>query len=147
MPTTPAGPTAPAALQRIRWILNPVRFLRNGHGSTYLVSDPKALQAILSSNTGRLFRAPGDRNRILAPLPGRRGTILLSGEEHRQRRFGAGLHPPAAPAAGSLPRARHLPPGAVPGALVLPLRIHALAQYELKIVLGSSQPSRAPLAR
>lgn len=54
MPTTLAGPTAPAALQRVQWILDPVgymrshthrfggifavRFLANEHGSTYLGS-------------------------------------------------------------------------------------------------------------
>ena len=102
MATTLAGPTTPAALQRVRWIFDPVgyirnhsrrfgglfpvRFLRNEHGSTYLVSDPRALQTILTSDSGKVFSAPGDLNRILAPLLGRRGTILLSGEEHRQRR-------------------------------------------------------------
>ncbi|KEF43178.1 MAG: cytochrome P450 [Cyanobium sp. CACIAM 14] len=102
MATTLAGPTAPAALQRVQWILDPVgymgthsrrfggifpvRFLPNDQGSTYLVSDPKALQAILSNDAGRVFSAPGELNAILAPLLGRRGTILLSGEEHRQRR-------------------------------------------------------------
>ena len=102
MTTTIPGPTAPAALQRVRWIFDPVgymrthsrrfgglfpvRFLANEHGSTYLVSDPRALQTILSNDSGKVFSAPGDLNRILAPLLGGRGTILLSGEEHRQRR-------------------------------------------------------------
>jgi len=87
-----------------RWILDPTGFLREklrhgedsfhvsvfgdamGGGSVFLLTEPKAIQALMSRDTGSEFSSPGELNLILAPLLGMRNTILLSGVAHRHRR-------------------------------------------------------------
>lgn len=93
---------APDVIQMAHWILDPVGYMgRNferfgdifrtpvfssASGSVYLVSDPRALQQILTNDAGKIFSAPGELNEMFASLLGRHGTILLSGERHRRRR-------------------------------------------------------------
>jgi len=90
--------------QLARWILDPTGFLREklrhgeesfhvsvfgdamGGGSVFLLTEPKAIQALMSRDTGSEFSSPGELNLILAPLLGMRNTILLSGVAHRHRR-------------------------------------------------------------
>jgi cytochrome P450 len=102
MRTSIPGPAAPAALQTAHWILDPVGYMRSNferfgdlfrtpvfpspEGSAYLLRDPGALQAVLTSDTGRTFSSPGELNEMFASLLGRQGTILLSGGRHRRRR-------------------------------------------------------------
>ncbi len=57
-----------------------------GGGSVFLLTEPKAIQALMSRDTGSEFSSPGELNLILAPLLGMRNTILLSGVAHRHRR-------------------------------------------------------------
>jgi cytochrome P450 len=101
MPTIPV-PKAPAYLQIARWIFDPIGYMETNFqqygdifqayvswGSTeplVLVNDPQAIQHILTHDTGKTFTAPGDVNRILEPLLGRQGLILLSGNHHRRHR-------------------------------------------------------------
>jgi cytochrome P450 len=90
--------------QLARWILDPTGYLREklrhgeesfqvsvlgdfmGGGSVFLLTEPKAIQALMSRDTGSEFSSPGELNLILAPLLGVRNTILLSGVAHRHRR-------------------------------------------------------------
>jgi cytochrome P450 len=105
-PQLPRPPRSrlPKALQMGRWILDPVGYLRRQgrrHGDFYQVpisaqipgaapvfflSEPQALQQLFSSDSGKLFSAPGEANELLASILGRHNTILLSGNAHRQRR-------------------------------------------------------------
>jgi cytochrome P450 family 110 len=88
------------AIQLWQWITNPVKYLRNcdrQYGDIFavqmsglfkgvvFVSNPAAIQQLLTSDT-KQFIAPGSVNQILRPFLGNRGTILLDGAEHRQRR-------------------------------------------------------------
>jgi cytochrome P450 family 110 len=90
----------PKAIQLWQWITNPVRYLHNcdqQYGDIFavhfsklfdgviFVSNPAAIQQLLTSDT-KQFTAPGTANQLLKPLLGDRGTILLDGLEHRQRR-------------------------------------------------------------
>ena len=94
--------SSPAFLQTIQWILDPVgymktNFKRHGDifnayvawgkfGSLTLVNEPKAVQYMLTHDSGREFTSPGDVNYILESLLGRHNLIMLSGDRHRQRR-------------------------------------------------------------
>ena len=96
-------------LRQLKWILDPVNYLEAtkeklpdffeedalgfGDGPLVIASHPDALQFILSrdSYSGRqsqraLFHSPGEFNRLLAPLIGDAGTIMLSGGRHKERR-------------------------------------------------------------
>jgi cytochrome P450 family 110 len=90
----------PKAIQLWQWITNPVGYLHNcdrQYGDIFavhfsklfdgviFVSNPAAIQQLLTSDT-KQFTAPGTANQLLKPLLGDRGTILLDGLEHRQRR-------------------------------------------------------------
>ncbi len=97
----PAART-PKLLQIAQWILDPIAYMANNsrrYGTlfyapvwgkdsqrVFMVSDPKAIQFILTHDTGKGFTSPGELNELLAPMLGRQNTILLSGEQHRQRR-------------------------------------------------------------
>lgn len=90
-----------ALFRRLEWILDPVSYLERtkvetpdffeedslgfGVGPTVIVSHPEAMQFILSRDR-KTFAAPGDFNRILAPLIGDTSAIMLSGEQHKARR-------------------------------------------------------------
>ena len=113
---TPAGLVAPGRIEPVqqsalrrrwqlaRWILDPTGYLRAqlrhgkesfqvsvfgnamGSGPVFLLSEPKAIQALMSRDSGSEFSSPGELNLILSPLLGVRNTILLSGVAHRHRR-------------------------------------------------------------
>ncbi len=101
MQTVPT-PKAPALQQLTQWIFNPVGYMEANckrYGDIFqahlsvdnsaplvLVNEPKALQFILSHDTGKEFSSPGDVNRIFEPLLGRQNLILLSGNQHQRRR-------------------------------------------------------------
>lgn len=98
VPTT----ETPLVRQIIRWILDPVGYLKvnskrygdifnarilwgNSNGFT-VVSEPKALQQMLTQDTGKTVSSPGEANKILEPLLGKQNLIMLSGAEHKRRR-------------------------------------------------------------
>ena len=94
--------TTPALIQTIQWILNPVGYMNtnfNRYGDIFrgyvtwdgdeplvLVNEPKAVQYILTHDTGGKFTAPGEVNQILEPLLGRQNLIMMSGRQHQNRR-------------------------------------------------------------
>ncbi|MEM9949694.1 MAG: cytochrome P450, partial [Cyanobacteria bacterium P01_D01_bin.36] len=94
-------PKGLSLFRRLEWILDPVTYLERtqtqlpdffeedslgfGVGPTVIASHPKAIQYILSRDR-KLFKAPGEFNRILAPLIGDTSAIMLSGEQHKTRR-------------------------------------------------------------
>ncbi|MGA1357358.1 MAG: cytochrome P450, partial [Prochlorothrix sp.] len=66
-----------------------ISFRRQQYGQEtrlFILSEPKALQQILSQDTGKVFSAPGEVNQLLAPLVGNNSVILVSGQTHRRRR-------------------------------------------------------------
>jgi cytochrome P450 family 110 len=92
--------TAPKSFQLWQWITNPIKYLQNcdrQYGDTYavhlsnlfkgvvFVSNPAAIQQVLTSDT-KQFAALSTTNQLLRPFLGDRGTILLEGIEHKQRR-------------------------------------------------------------
>lgn len=95
-------PKAPTLLQIGQWIFDPLGYMTNNFqkfgdlfqayvswGSSeplLMLSEPQAIQYLLTHDTTKQFTAPGDVNRILEPLLGRQSLILLSGNEHRRRR-------------------------------------------------------------
>jgi cytochrome P450 family 110 len=94
------GPQAPAFLQSLHWILNPVSYLESNHkrypdlfiakgtgfaNTVVMVSHPEATQQILTSDRKQLS-APRDFNLLLRPLIGDHSVIMLEGEAHRKRR-------------------------------------------------------------
>ena len=101
MNTIPRSRT-PDILQMTQWTLDPVGYMQtnfsrygdvfqapiawSGSGSYCLVSEPKAIQYLLTRDTGKELSAPGELNKVLEPMIGRQNVILLSGEPHRNRR-------------------------------------------------------------
>lgn len=95
-------PKAPKLLQLGQWILDPVGYMKNNfqqYGDLFqshvtwsssksllMLSDPKAMQYMLTHDTDKEFSTPGDVNEILAPLIGWQNIVLSSGNEHRRRR-------------------------------------------------------------
>ncbi len=95
-------PKSPTLLQIAQWIFDPLGYMKKNFrecgdlfqayvswGNTnplLMLNEPKALQYILTHDTGKEFTAPGEVNRILEPLLGRQNLILLSGNEHQRRR-------------------------------------------------------------
>jgi cytochrome P450 family 110 len=90
----------PAFMQMAQWIIDPVSFMENAArkysdifgakvgltiGDLVFVSSPSALQQILT-NDRKQFSAPGEVNRITAPLLGDYSVIMLDGETHKKRR-------------------------------------------------------------
>lgn len=94
-------PKGLSALRRLEWILDPVTYLERtktdtpdffeedslgfGTGPVIITSHPEAIQYILSRDR-KTFSAPGEFNRILAPIIGDASVIMLSGEQHKERR-------------------------------------------------------------
>ncbi len=92
----------PEALQTTQWVLNPVGYLKtnfdrygdlfqspitsNGSDSYLFVNEPKAIQYILTHDTGKELSSPGELNELLVPMLGRQNVIMLSGKQHRNRR-------------------------------------------------------------
>jgi cytochrome P450 family 110 len=98
--TLPPSSNAPNLIQLWQWIMTPLKFLHDyeqrcgdiftvsmtgGFDGAVFVSNPQAIQQLLTGDT-KQFSAPGEINGILQPFLGNKGTLLLSGIEHRQRR-------------------------------------------------------------
>jgi len=96
----PPGPKTPAPLQMIQWIARPMQFMEDcakrygdiftarvatGFIPVVFVSNPQALQEILTGDT-KEFEAPGESNKIMAPLLGKQSVIALSSDRHRRQR-------------------------------------------------------------
>jgi cytochrome P450 family 110 len=97
----PQGPKTPPFVQLIQWITNPFDFmescarrygdiftLRIGLGFRPLVyvSNPQALQEILTNDMGKKIEAPGEANTIFEPFIGTQGIMTQSGERHIRKR-------------------------------------------------------------
>ena len=94
----PPGPTTPPVVQVARWIARPTEFMnktRREYGDVFtlrfasvgpiiFVSDPTLIKQIFTASPDQL-RA-GEANWPLIPVLGERGTLLLDGKEHLQRR-------------------------------------------------------------
>ena len=97
-PTLPPGPAVPPVVQVARWIARPTDFMNRtrreygdvftvrfaGVGRFVFVSDPMLIKQIFTAPPEQL-RA-GEANWPLIPMLGGRGTLLLDGREHLQRR-------------------------------------------------------------
>jgi cytochrome P450 family 110 len=95
-------PKTPIFVQTTQWVLDPQGYMKNnvqrlgdifrasviwrGMQPLLFVSDPKAVQYMLTHDTGKEFTSPGELNEVLSPLLGRQNLILLSGAQHRNRR-------------------------------------------------------------
>lgn len=92
----------PKVLQTAEWILHPTGYMQtnfNRYGDIFqaaiipnsttplfFVNEPKAIQYLLTHDTGKEFSSPGELNEAFVPLLGRQNVILLSGKQHRNRR-------------------------------------------------------------
>jgi cytochrome P450 len=92
----------PESIQRGQWILNPLGYMQtnfdrygdifqapvlpDGTLSLFFVSEPKAIQYMLTHDTGKEFSSPGELNGLFEPLLGRQNLLMLSGKQHRNRR-------------------------------------------------------------
>ncbi|GAB4381746.1 MAG: cytochrome P450 [Elainellaceae cyanobacterium] len=101
MKPTPCSKT-PEFLQTAQWILNPTSYMQtnfnrygdifqapiipNNTAPLFFVNEPKAIQYVLTHDTGKELASPGELNEALVPLLGRQNLILLSGKQHRNRR-------------------------------------------------------------
>jgi cytochrome P450 len=96
--TLPPGPSAPPAVQTVKWLAQPIRFLdtcRRRHGDAFsvkfigfqtpmvMISDPAAIRALYTSKESGL---PPGRSFALEPVMGARSVLLLEGREHLSRR-------------------------------------------------------------
>jgi len=96
----PDGPKTPTWLQNLHWITDPVGYMEAAakrYGDIFttplgltsnryvFVSNPQAIKQILTNDT-KQFTAPGESNKILAPLLGYSPSFMLDGKDHRQRR-------------------------------------------------------------
>ena len=87
-------------LQQIKWVLDPVGYMKKaaqehpdiftasiiGFGNSLVfVNDPQAIQQILT-NDRKQFSAPGELNSILKPILGNSSVMMLDSDRHRKRR-------------------------------------------------------------
>jgi cytochrome P450 family 110 len=97
----PPGPQTPAFIQLMRWIFSPMSLMEEcvrRYGDIYtlnlgknnsnlvFVSNPQALQQILTQDTRADFHAPGDLNSLFKSLLGDNSVICLSGAQHQRQR-------------------------------------------------------------
>ena len=94
----PPGPTAPPVVQVARWIARPTEFMnkaRRDYGDVFTVRFASVGRIIFVSEPTlikQIFTAPpdvlraGEANWPLIPILGERGTLLLDGREHLERR-------------------------------------------------------------
>jgi cytochrome P450 family 110 len=97
----PSGPQTPAFVQLMRWIFSPMSFmdecvrrfgdmyalnLGKNNPNLVFISNPQALQQILTQDTRADFHAPGDLNGLLKTLLGDNSVICLSGAPHQRQR-------------------------------------------------------------
>lgn len=93
----PNGPQIPALVQMLQWIFSPMSLMEacaKRYGDIFtmrlnrpvvFVSNPKALQQILTSDT-KDFEAPSDWNTVFEPMLGKNSVINVSGEVHQRQR-------------------------------------------------------------
>ncbi len=93
----PNGPQTPKLVQMLQWIVSPMSFMETcakRYGDIFtlqlnnpvvFVSNPQALQQILSSDT-KEFETPSDWNTPFEPMLGKHSVITLTGEAHRRQR-------------------------------------------------------------
>jgi cytochrome P450 len=94
----PPGPSAPPAVQTVRWLFRPIEFLdscRRRYGDAFsvkfigfqtpmvMISDPESIRALYRSRENGL---PPGRSFALEPVMGPRSVLLLEGPEHLSRR-------------------------------------------------------------
>ncbi|MBD2593865.1 cytochrome P450 [Nostoc spongiaeforme FACHB-130] len=92
--------TTPSLIQKLQWIVDPVRYLENaaekypdiftanivGYGCPVVfVNHPQAIQEIFTNDRNK-FAALGEANKIFQPLIGNTSTIMLDGDRHKKRR-------------------------------------------------------------
>lgn len=97
----PLGPQTPAAIQLIRWIFSPMSFmdecvrrygdiftlnLGKNNPNLVFVSNPQALQQILTQDTRADFHAPGELNVLFKSLLGDNSVVCQSGAQHQRQR-------------------------------------------------------------
>ncbi|OKH38111.1 cytochrome P450 [[Phormidium ambiguum] IAM M-71] len=95
------GPQSPTFVQTLQWIFRPMQYMEEcakRYGDIFTiqlgaefdplvyVSNPKALQQILTNDTTKPFTAPGDINKIFEPLTGKLSIFGLSGKQHQRQR-------------------------------------------------------------
>jgi cytochrome P450 family 110 len=93
----PNGPQTPSFFQMVRWIVSPMSYMEacaKRYGDIFtlrldstprvFVSNPEALQQILSSDTKEL-EAPGELNQLFASLLGKRSLITTPSKSEHQR--------------------------------------------------------------
>ncbi len=101
METVPTCKTS-LPVQIVRWILDPVGYMMDNfkrYGDIFnarilwgssegftLLQEPKAIQYMLTHDTGKLFTSPGEANKILEPMLGRQNLVMMSGDQHKDRR-------------------------------------------------------------
>jgi len=97
----PQGPQSPTFVQTLQWVFRPMQYMEEcakRYGDIFTmrlgaefdplvyVSNPKALQQILTNDTTKQFAAPGDINRIFEPLTGKQSIFGVSGMQHQRQR-------------------------------------------------------------
>jgi cytochrome P450 family 110 len=97
----PLGPHTPAFVQLTRWIFSPMSFmdecvrrfgdmytlnLGKDNPNLVFVSNPQALQQILTQDTKADFHAPGELNGVFKSVLGDNSVICLSGSSHQRQR-------------------------------------------------------------
>ena len=97
----PDGPKSPRIWQMLHWITMPFSFMRgcnDRYGDPFtaaigeklspvvFLSNPQALQVILTSDDSKLFDSPGELNTLFEPFVGTQSVIGLSGDRHRRMR-------------------------------------------------------------
>lgn len=97
----PLGPQNPAVVQLTRWIFSPMSFmdecvrrfgdmytlnLGKDNPNLVFISNPQALQQILTQDTKADFHAPGELNAVFKSLLGDNSVICLSGSSHQRQR-------------------------------------------------------------
>ncbi|MEA2367809.1 MAG: cytochrome family [Thermoleophilaceae bacterium] len=97
-PALPPGPRLPRAVQTLRWIARPMRFMtecRERYGDVFtvkiaqegiwvLLSDPDHVKQVFTGDPG-VFHA-GEANEILLPLVGHHSVLLLDDARHMRQR-------------------------------------------------------------
>jgi cytochrome P450 family 135 len=94
----PPGPSEPATVQTLRWLVRPIAFLescRRGFGDPFsvrflgfqsplvMISAPETIRALYADSANGL---PPGRSIALMPIMGPRSVLLLEGGEHLARR-------------------------------------------------------------
>jgi cytochrome P450 family 110 len=97
----PDGLKAPAVIQMMQWLVDPLSLIENcakRYGdiftlcvspnltSTVFISNPQALQEILTGDSTGKFSAPGYQDVTFGTLFGKYSLISLSGAEHQRQR-------------------------------------------------------------